>query len=204
MNTYHGQWNPPVDKILNDSYFHNIKNGTFIECGAGDGMRISSCLFFRKTLGWRGINIEPAPYLFDRLRKNRPKCTNINAALSSENGMATFTQPIHPQHGRHFGNGSLSHTKAHLEKIKDCKFKTHTVKTTTFVSLIASLRLESLDLFVLDVEGHELEVIKGMRNAPILPRIACVEYVPGLKKAMSEMGYTCDQIRFNNAYFIRT
>ena len=100
---FYGQWDPPVDKYLFENYFPNKLNGTFIECGAFDGITESCCKFFEEFRGWRGINVEPVPYLFELLCDNRPLSTNVNAALTDPTTAqhdAEFTQALHPSLGR--------------------------------------------------------------------------------------------------------
>lgn len=147
-----------------------MRNGVFIECGGADGISDSSCLFFEESLGWTGVNIEAVPIVFDRLRFNRPKSKNINAALSSKSGIADFTHAKHPVIGDFFGNGSLSHSELHKNELihQGCEFITFSVPLITYRDLVRDLKINRLDLFVLDVEGHELDVIAGMEGAEIL------------------------------------
>ena len=60
---------------------------------------------------------------------------------------------------------------------------------------------------MLDVEGFEMEVIKGMKDSKYLPNIMCVEFphvgLENLKVVLSEMGYDFDVINESNAYFIK-
>jgi FkbM family methyltransferase len=205
---FYGQHNPPVDKILYDSYFKNQNKGFFIEAGACDGILESSCKFFEEFLGWKGINIEPDPYLYKRLCINRPDSKNINVALSSKNGISSFTHVIHPNRKHIFGNGSLQHKSSHkasLDRI-NCKYEEFIVKTITYHTLLAKESIECIDLFVLDVEGHELEVLKTLTGAKVLPKIFCIEHTMHdlelLSGMMKDLGYVLDQQVNNNSYFI--
>ncbi len=64
-----------------------------------------------------------------------------------------------------------------------------------------------IDLFVLDVEGYELNVIEGMKESKFLPTIICVEHplvgVEKLNLVLGELGYTFDVINYNNAFYIK-
>ena len=71
------------DNFLNANYFKNKTNGTFIELGALDGVLYSNTKFFEDTLGWSGILIEPHPYKFQELTKNRPKNFLFNNLVSN-------------------------------------------------------------------------------------------------------------------------
>jgi FkbM family methyltransferase len=204
---FYGQWSPPVDEFLYTNYFQNERNGFFIECGAYDGITESCCKFFEESMGWKGINIEPIPYIFDKLIQNRPHSTNLMLAMSNYNGSATFTQAIHPSLGREFGNGSLSHTDKHKQSLihQGCKFESISVQTITYEHLIVEQNVTKVDLFVLDVEGHEIQVLEGMKNCGVIPKICCIEHghSNGLTNIMSELGYKLDKTSFNNSFFIR-
>jgi len=206
--TFYGQWNPPVDKFLYDNYFKGIKNGTCIECGALDGLLESSCKFFEESMGWTCVNVEPVPELYDMLCLNRPDSINICAALSNVQGTAEFTHAIHPSMGKRFGNGSLAHTNQHIKSLINdgCKFEKYEVDLITYDELLKSSKIEDLDLFVLDVEGHELEVLEGMANSKILPKIFCIEHGHlgrQIDKYLRKLGYKFDKISHNNSFYIK-
>ena len=73
------------DLIVLD-FLKNKKNGFFIEIGASDGILLSNCYLLEKKYNWNGICIEPIPYKFDSLQKNR-KCKCINKAIFSTSNM---------------------------------------------------------------------------------------------------------------------
>lgn len=205
---YYGQFDPPVDRILHERYFKDKANGVFIECGAFDGTLDSCCRFFEESKGWTGINIEPVPHLFDMLTKNRPKSTNLKVALSNNNGVATFTQALRPDMGNYFGNGSLRHSKDHMKELLNtgCTFEKYQVQTITYKTMVETHKFTSLDLFVLDVEGHELEVIDGMEGSTVWPSVFCIEYpicgLDNLRRKLEPKRYRLDHTQFNNAFFV--
>ena len=80
------------DLILDEKIFKGFKNGFFVDVGAHDGKTINNTLYFEEKYDWTGINIEPLPNVFEQLKNNRTKCTNINVAIDFKDGMADFTQ----------------------------------------------------------------------------------------------------------------
>jgi hypothetical protein len=64
-----------------------------------------------------------------------------------------------------------------------------------------------VDLFVLDVEGYEMEALEGMINSKFLPQILCVEYphvgLDHIKLFLEDLNYKFDLTKDNNAYFIK-
>lgn len=207
---YYGQFDPPLDQVLHERYFPgDPREGVFVECGAFDGITESTCKFFEETLGWRGVNVEPSPPIFRRLAANRPAATNVHAALSDRDGEATFTAVVHPRFGNLCTNGSLRHHPEHLREIRASGWKErpYTVRTATWARLMADQGLERVDLFVLDVEGAELDVVAGMTGCPVLPEVICVEHghlgIDRLRGAIEPLGYHYDGSRDVNSFFVR-
>lgn len=212
MRRFYGQalGGPPLDRYLYERYFESVEGGVSIECGACDGKLENTTLFFERFRGWECINIEPVPFLFERLSINRPDSTNLKIALSDKSGTATFTHAVHPSMGRLFGNGSLSHLKTHRDSLvrEGCTFEEYEVETRLYKDVIADLGLTRLDLFVLDVEGHEISVLKGMHGAPLMPQVFCVEHghlgVKALRDLIEPMGYRFDGTLAHNSFYVKT
>jgi FkbM family methyltransferase len=190
---FYGQFDPPVDKVLYEKYFTNKNYGFFIECGAYDGLLECSCKFFEESLHWNGFNIEASPRIFQRLVRNRPESTNLNIALSNKNDRATFQDIVSPN-GIADGNGSLTHYLEHHDLIirQGCSFNAVNVDTITFRDLVIRYCVKNIDLMVLDVEGHEIQVF-------------CVEYsisdLKNIKIILNQFGYKLDFVRNVNAFF---
>jgi FkbM family methyltransferase len=211
--SFSGQFEIPVDKFIFQRYFPDPNiNGIFVECGAFDGVSESSCKFFEESMNWKGYNIEPYPLAFERLTINRPLSSNHNFALSDNDGSAALTIVNHPRFGWNCNNTSLTHTKAHMDLLiqEGCDFSTLKVKTRTWRSFIETTGIKHVDLFVLDVEGHELQVIEGMCDCPVLPDIICVEFghsgrepiMQALSK-LGERGYVYDISSYANSFFVK-
>lgn len=199
---YYGQLN--LDSVIHNKYFLNKRNGTFIECGAFDGVIDSNTLFFYKNMGWVGFNIEPLPNIYYHLNNNRPRDINLNMALSDTDGVKTFTQAIADNvtyYDGHFGNGSLEHTPQHMQELnnRNCRFEKFEVKTITIPTLYEKFQINKpIDLFILDVEGHEGRVLSQLHkvNNKLFPKIIATEYghcgEEEINKFLLPLGYTMD------------
>jgi FkbM family methyltransferase len=207
--SYYGQFSPPVDFTLHTRYFGDRRGGVCVECGAFDGVTDSSCKLFEESLGWKAYNLEPMPSAFRRLVQNRPLSRNVNAALSNKQAKASFLQVTHPKLGVNFGNSSLGHSPQHLQELRDigCTFNEVEVDTTTWVEFVRLERLSVVDLLVLDVEGHELQVLEGMVGCEVLPAVMCVEFghisLVEITRSMDALGYALDHREHINAFFVR-
>lgn len=210
MHKFYGQFEPQVDKFIFERYFKDegIK-GVFVECGAFDGLTENSCKFFEETMGWKGYNVEPVPWVYESLCKNRPDSTNLNFALSDKIGTATFTAVDHPDFGVDCTNGSLAHTEKHFSMLEQagCKFVRVEVDLLTWPEFIQRNDISHVDLLVLDVEGHELSVIDGMYGCDILPDVFCIEIghldFGEIRHKLSHLGYVYDVSSHVNAFFIK-
>lgn len=207
---YYGQWNPPTDFVIHNRYFPDKIGGVCIECGAFDGLIENNSLFFEENLGWKCINVEPLPYIFEELQKNRPMAVNFNFALSNTCGSQTFRQYELHGFGKVNNNGSLSHSKKDLELKNNSPFFEFPVQTIDYPTLIKMSNIQSIDFFVLDVEGHELQVIESMRGCTILPYLFVIEFPHiTLERLQTSLElnlpkkYKLDFIHENNAFFVR-
>ena len=152
--------------------------------------------------------MEAAPPIFKQLMLNRPESLNVHAALSDRSGIARFSHVISPLHGENFGNGSLGHNNDHREQLeKDgCGFVGYDVRTITYPELIAEAGITRLDLFILDIEGHEAQAIASMRQAALLPSVLCVEHghfgVEKMREMLSGLPFRFDSALHANSFYV--
>ena len=176
-----------LDKFLCEKYSLLHKKGLAIEAGALDGVYLSSCKVLEDN-GWKCINIEPNPIEFAKLIINRPLATNINIGLSEKQGLSVFEVGKRAKNGHLIGlDGIAPHFQIANPKGEGRRGGTikYEVKITTYKDLIEDLKINRVDLFVLDVEGWEVQVIKGMKGCNVLPEILCVEACPSNLKIVS-------------------
>lgn len=73
------------EDVLLRRLFAEQKTGFYIDIGASDPVIDSvTCYFY--MLGWRGINIEPSPQLFQKIQHARPLDTNVDCLVGERNG----------------------------------------------------------------------------------------------------------------------
>jgi len=211
MLKFYGQFTPSVDQFIFERYFRdtNIK-GVFVECGAFDGLMECSCKFFEESMGWRGFNLEPAPANFKQLQKNRPSSVNLEIGLSNFSGEVDFKHVVSPLLGENFGNGSITHSQDHIQDLQQrgCSFQSVQIQVTTWKCFVEQQNIFHVDLLVLDVEGHELAVLEGMRDCEVLPDLICIEVghldLGEIRNRLATLGYTYDISSHVNAFFVKT
>lgn len=207
---YYGQFEPKVDEFIHKRYFPNDpRGGILLEAGAFDGITESSGKFFEESLGWKCINVEASSRIYTELFNNRPNSMNLNMVLSNNNGKAVFRDVNFPGYEL-CTNSSLSHLPEHKIWLDNngCEYVEQMVETVTYPSLIKKLAINRIDLMILDVEGHELEVIVSMYARDIiLPNVLCIEHghlgVNVITKKLEPLGYLYDISSHVNSFYIR-
>lgn len=212
---FYGQHFPQLDEFLFKRYFPDVNvQGVFVECGANNGQAGSNCKFFEETMHWTGYNLEASPHTFQLLQNNRPNSINLNCALSDHCGEIAFalTEPIceNPAYlgavDRVISKNNLLHAGA-IFTVSGADYRVYdtiTVPSLTWKHFIEENNISFVDLFVLDTEGHEVEVIDGMARSPVLPSIICVEdgWRPEVRSKLQELGYVFDIVHFGNHMYV--
>jgi FkbM family methyltransferase len=143
-----------TSQVGQDAWVHSVvgdkRNGYFIELGASDGLYLSNTYFFEKTLNWNGICIEPNPTFHTKLQENR-NCHIAHNCVSSENDKEVeFSLCGH-------ASGTLATAGPFT-----LSNETIRIKTKTLDSILAQFNApQRIDYLSLDVEGHELEILKN-------------------------------------------
>jgi FkbM family methyltransferase len=212
VSKFFGQFNPPVDKVIYERYFIDYSNGISIECGAFDGLTENCTKFFEDNLNWKTINIEPLNHIYKKLILNRPNSINKNIALSDKIGSANIRVYNINNYGIDNNNASINHTENHrkqLEIMSNNKYIEQPINTITYKQLIQDLKINQLDLFVLDVEGYEFNVIEGMIGEDILPDLFVIEHghseVGVFDEILNKLNskYKLDYVSFVNSFYIK-
>jgi len=149
--------------------------GSFIEIGAYDGVSLSNSLFFEQ-MGWRGMLVEAHPELAEQCRLARPNAKVVHAALGPEDGGTVTFSMVRGERGLDTLS-FVSTTDQHRNRIESHhgNIEQVTVPARTLRSVMKEAAITEVDWISVDVEGAELEVLKGADLEAIRPKIILVE-----------------------------
>lgn len=166
------------DKILNEFFFKDNKNGIFFDVGAHDGKTISNSYFFEKELNWTGVCFEPIPNIFNKLKENR-SCICLNKAVYNENTTIDF---MHNEGYTEMLSGIIStYDEKHKNRIKNeinyygGSSQILQVETIKLVDVINNYNFSTIDYLSIDTEGSELQVLEGIDFTQIHINIIGIE-----------------------------
>lgn len=161
------------DKIL-AKIFNEKKHGFCIEVGANDGINDSTTYYFEK-LGWECILVEPNPVLCKMIRETRNSKLYEFAASDKNDEVTLF---VAEGAERAHGVSTISTDQESLNKIKSYGFTYNKVQvqTKTLDEILIESKISSeIDFVSIDVEGHEIGVLRGFSIERWMPTVVLLE-----------------------------
>lgn len=156
-------------------YFEGFGPGVFVEIGAYDGIQFSNT-YALEQLGWTGLLIEAHPENVERCRKNRPRSIVEHYAIGGPDasGTALFNMVI----GR--GGDLLSALSPDADHLCRCLREGEGIRQISVpcIGLGQLLKLHQLphiDFLSIDIEGGEIEALRGMDFERLRPRLVLLE-----------------------------
>ena len=157
-----------ISKLFGDKF-----KGNYVDLGCFHPTRSNNTFQFFKN-GWKGLNIDLNPVTIDLFNYARPSDINICAAVSNKKtkkklyflGDLDSKNTIDLNHknwvSKHF-------------KIDKKDFKLKNVQTTTLGQILKKYNFFNIDFLNIDIEGHELEVLKSFDFNKFKINVICIE-----------------------------
>ena len=189
------------DMFLNRWFFKNRGPGFFVDVGAFDGIVGSNTFYFEKHLQWKGIAFEPSPSAFEDLQANR-SCRLIQGCAYHRDGQVPFlalserehpkgteSRPHRSQLSMVFdsthGGAMLSGIPEHMDQAEWVESIRKPMKLNQDVATVPCHRIDTVlndlgvkivDYLSIDVEGAELEVLRGIDFEKVHVNVIDVEH----------------------------
>ena len=161
-----------IDLLVKD-ILKKKKRGTYIDVGCHHPLINNNTNMLYKN-GWKGINIDLDFNSIDMFNYFRPKDDNILSALSNKKGQAD----LYFFHNRAAKNTISKSRGKGARSIKKIEINTldNIIKNSKF-------KIKDIDFLSIDVEGNELNVLKGLNFKKYRPKIISIEFIkPNIKE----------------------
>ena len=187
---------PPDHEARLIAAFFGPHQGYFVEVGANEP-RARSQTFHLERAGWTGVLVEPQPQLAALLHAERKAKVFAVACSSPEN--AGKTLPLHVAGPLSSLDRAAMAPGARPEAVID-------VPVRTLDAILEEAGAPpGFDFLSIDVEGHELDVLRGFTVARWRPRLILLEdHVGDLAKhrALKAAGYRIVRRYENNGWYV--
>jgi FkbM family methyltransferase len=175
-------WAQEGEDLVLRRFFEGQKRGFYVDIGAHHPHRFSNTFFFYKR-GWRGINIDAMPGSMGIFNEQRPEDINLELAISDQPRMTYFM----------FNDPALNGLCAEVAERRDGKRGNYIVKrlpvrTSTLAQIFDQhvTAGTTIDFLTIDVEGHDLGVLKSNDWSMHRPRMILAEDLE--KLPLDELG----------------
>ncbi len=162
-----------IDLLVKDILKNQKEKGIYIDVGSHHPLINNNTYTLYKN-GWKGINIDLDFNSIDMFNYFRPRDHNIQIALSNKIGITD----LYFFHNRAAKN---TITKSRGKGAKSIK----KIKTDTLNNVIenSKINIKKIDFLSIDVEGNELNVLKGLNFKKYRPKIISIEFIkPNIKE----------------------
>lgn len=153
----------------------------FLQIGANDGVRADPInkLIIRHRL--RGLAVEPLPDMFQKLQqtyKGNPEVLLANVAIhrtASEIVLHRVKADAEVDDWAH-GIASINSRHHELSGISAAVIKAESVPAISLSGLIESYSISKCDIFVVDTEGYDAEIINMLLDSSLRPNLVMFEH----------------------------
>ena len=153
--------------MLADDFFKKKTHGVYIDVGCHQPILNNNTYRLYKR-GWAGINIDLDFNTIDMFNFFRKKDLNIQAGVSD----TIEEKKLYFFHNRSAINTLSESTGSKAKEIRK-------IQTTTLNNIIENSKFKDaeIDYISIDVEGHEINVLKGFNFKKYKPKLVVLEFI---------------------------
>lgn len=161
----------------------------YVEIGGHDGMVLSNTRFFDEEMHWKGMLVEGNPETYPTMKRNRPDAISVHALIDGSDdapsSLPYYSFKTKSWHAMMSGMGGSSPenskwmplwlesifyaegvlkteatAQAYADANEGVELVVSNVPVSSFTKEFAEHNVRHVDVFSLDVEGHEASVLK--------------------------------------------
>ena len=153
--------------LLVDYIFKSKNKGFYLDVGCQHPISNNNTYLLYKK-GWNGINIDLDKKNINLFNLERPKDINICACISSKNDI----KDLYFYHtGSPINSLEIKTTK------NNNNYTIKKINTISLNSVLKNIKTSNIDYLNIDVEGHEMEVLKGFDINYYKPNVISIEFL---------------------------
>lgn len=156
------------EDVMLTRVFTGLDAGFYIDIGAQDP-RIDSVTKAFYDRGWRGINVEPVEFWYQKLLQDRPRDINLRLSAGATEGAVDFFEIADT------GLSTSSTEFARRHRAQGYELTARTVQVRTLDAICAEHGVEVVHFLKIDAEGAEADVLRGIDLARLRPWVILVE-----------------------------
>jgi FkbM family methyltransferase len=207
-----GQAEGDVDRIVRERFFPGQSSGVLVEVGAARPDYLSISALYR-SLGWKVIAIDPNPAYAEQYQ--RLGFELLQYACAEQDADDVDFTVVDSHETKYLGGGVTFESFSSLGVRGDFATLKPNLDTTTIKVKVRSLdtilgthapSVERIDILSVDVEGWELEVLRGLDFPRFQPKVVILEnlfYAANYRQFMAERGYTLWRLIAPNEVWVR-
>tara|TARA_B100000989_G_scaffold292819_1_gene269305 strand:+ start:296 stop:991 length:696 start_codon:yes stop_codon:yes gene_type:complete len=176
--------------LLIDYIFKTKKKGFYLDVGCQHPISNNNTYLLYKR-GWSGMNIDLDPKNIRLFNLERPDEINICKCVSSDNSKKDLFF-FHP--GSPINSLEKKTTKDKLN------FSLKKIETFTLKSILEDYKIQHIDYFNLDVEGHEIDILKNFDIKYYKPKVISVEFIDYQMKKLEFKNNNIDRVLQSDLY----
>jgi FkbM family methyltransferase len=146
----------------------DVSEGFYVDVGAQDPDVYSVTKAFYET-GWKGINIEPVEFWYEKLIEARPNDLNIRSAAGTGDGEIDFYEI------EDTGLSTIDEKQAETHRKAGFKVKKTTAPVKRLDAILAEQGVTKIHFLKIDVEGAEEDVLRSVDLHKWRPWVVVVE-----------------------------
>jgi len=149
-------------------YFHDRRDGVFVDVGANHYKSASKTYYLESRLGWSGLAIEPQQEFADEYRMYRPRTKFLPFFVSDQSNQTARLYLRRKKDQVASSNEAFVKSFGGAAEVRD-------VPTMTLDDILASERVTAIDFLSIDIELHEPQALRGFHIERFKPSLVCVE-----------------------------
>lgn len=167
-----------IDLLIN-YLFKNKDDGIYLDVGCYHPIRASNTFLLHKK-GWKGINIDIDYHTINMFNFFRPKDFNKQVAISDKSDEVDFYF-YHNHSSINTLSSEIYKYRSSIEADRDSSKRAEIkkIKTKSLNSIIeeSPFKDKKINFVSIDVEGYEMNVLKGFDLEKYYPDVIVIEYI---------------------------